>query len=233
MLQPKVVIKFALIATAVYSILTWTWPVFEPAYARFFRGFGNVTFSQFWFWPQAGVDFLDLTSDGLRAKVNTKLPAPLPEGFELPKGQGVTDTLLILKNRNVPAVPGFLRTSSRLIGYTPTAVLFSLALATPIAWSRRWWLLFWGMILLHITIAVRLTALLLDTGFADPDKAYALLHPGGFMRDLIERAGVILADNPTFAYIVAVFVWIVALFLLQLWYEWREQRAEARNLGRR
>jgi hypothetical protein len=46
------------------------------------------------------------------------------------------------------------------------------------------------------------------------------------VRDLIERAGVILADNPTFAYIVAVFVWIVTLFLLQCWYEWRESRRE-------
>ena len=59
------------------------------------------------------------------------------------------------------------------------------------------------------------------------------MKPGNFMRDLIERAGVILADNPTFAYIVAVFVWIVSLFLIQLYYEWVDKRREARNRGER
>lgn len=235
MLQPKVVIKFSLIATAVYAVLSWTWPMFAPAYARYFQGFGNVAFSQFWFWPQGEVDFLDLKlePDALRRKVNVKLPAPLPDAFKLPKAAGVVDTLMILKNRDVPAVPGFVRTSSRLIGYTPTAVLLSLVLATPIAWKRRWWLLFWSMLLVHVVVAIRLTALLLRAGFADPQKQYALFHPGALMQDLIHRGGVILADNPTFAYIVAVFVWIAAFFLVQLWYEWVDKRRDAKNRGER
>ncbi len=226
MLKRSAVIWFSLIAIVVYSALTWAWPSFENLYTAHFRAVGNIAFSQFWFWPNAKVDFLDLKSETLRAQVNAKLPANLPDGFELPKPQGVSDTLMILRNKNVPGSAGFLRTSSRLIGYTPTAVLFSLVLATPIAWKRRWWLLFWGMIVVHVAVVVRLTALLLDAGFADPSKKYALFEPGRFMADIIDRADLILADNPTFSYVVAVFVWVLVLFLIQCWYEWRPDRSK-------
>ena len=215
MLERKAVTRFSVIAILVYAVLTWTWPTFDHLYARHFRAVGNIAFSQFWFWSNAKVDFLDLNSETLRREVNTRLPASLPDDFQLPQAGGVADTLMILKNRDTPLKPGFLRTSSRLIGYTPTAVMLSLCLATPIAWRRRWWLLFWGMILVHLAIVVRLTALLLDAGFADPAKAFAIFRPGKFMADVIARADTILADNPTFSYNLSVFIWVVLLFLIQ------------------
>ena len=137
MLQRKAVTRFSVIAIVVYSALTWAWPSFEHLYTAHFRTVGNIAFSRFWFWSNAKVDFLDLKSETLRAQVNAKLPGKLPDGVELPKPTGDMDTLLILRNKDVPASLGFLRTSSRLIGYAPTAVLFSLVLATPIAWKRR------------------------------------------------------------------------------------------------
>lgn len=226
MLKRKAVTRFSIIAIVIYSALTWAWPSFEHLYTAHFRAVGNVAFSQFWFWSNAKVDFLDPKSKTLMIDVKAKLPGALPDSFELPKPQGVKDTLMILKNRDVPGTAGFLYTSSRLVGYTPTAVLFSLVLATPIAWKRRWWLLFWGMIVVHVAVVVRLTALLLDAGFADPSKKYALFEPGWFMADIIDRADLILADNPTFSYVVAVFVWVLVLFLIQCWYEWRPDRSK-------
>ena len=226
MLQRRTVTRFSVIAIVVYSTLTWAWPSFEHLYAAHFRAVGNIAFSQFWFWPNAKVDFLDPKSELLRAQVNAKLPVNLPDGFELPKPQGVRDTLMLLKNGDVPATAGFLYTSSRLMGFPPTAVLISLVLATPIAWKRRLWLLFWGVIAVHAAIIVRLTALLLDAGFADASKKYALFRPGEFMADIIGRARVILADNPTFSYVIAVFVWVFVLFLVQCWYEWRPGRSK-------
>ncbi len=227
MLEPKAVIRFSLIAVVVYGALTWTFPSFERAYASYFRTVGNAAFSQFWFWSHARVDFVDLQSETLLRKVNAKLPAKLPLGFKLPAASGVTDTLMILKNSRTPAFPGFLRTSSRIIGYTPMAVLIALIAATPVAIKRRFWLMFWGMLVIHGAIVIRLTVLLLDAGFADPTKKYAIWHPGPFMTDVVNRARVVLADNPTFAYVVAVFVWIFVLFCVQAWYDWRPDRKKS------
>jgi len=227
MLQRRAVIWFSAIAIVVYAALSlaWAWPPFERAYTAYFRAVGNVAFSQFWFWPNAEVHFFDLKSETLRTQVNAKLPANLPDHVELLKPHGEVDTLLLLQNNHVPGTPGFMRTSSSMIGFAPTAVLIALALATPIAWKRRWWLLFWGLIAMHLAIVVRLTALLLNAGFADPAKKYALFHPGGLTADIIARTRVILADNPTFSYVVAVFIWVLVLFLLQCWYEWRPGRS--------
>lgn len=220
-MEPKVVIRFSLLAAIVYAALTWTYPSLDRTYAAYFRGVGNTAFSQFWFWSHARVDFLDLHSDTLLRDVNARLPGKLPEDFTLPTASGVNETLMILKNSHAPAHPGFVRTSSRLIGYTPTAVLIALVAATPLALRRRFWLMVWGLLLVHAAIVIRLTALLLDTGFAEPTKPFAVWRPGPIMSDVINRADVILADNPTFAYVVAVFVWILVLVCVQAWYEWR------------
>lgn len=227
MLEPKAVIRFSLIAVIVYGALTWTFPSFERTYAAYFRSVGNAAFSQFWFWSHAKVDFVDLQSETLLHEVNAKLPAKLPDHFKLPAASGVTDTLMILKNSQVPAFPGFVRTSSRIIGYTPMAVLIALIAATPLAIKKRFWLMFWGMIVLHGAVVIRLTVLLLDAGFADPTKKYAIWRPGTFMADVVDRLRVVLADNPTFAYVVAVFVWIFVLFCVQAWYDWRPDRKKS------
>lgn len=235
LLPPKAVARFALIAIVVYAVLTWAYPSFQRAYAATFRSFGNAAFSQFWLWSEASVDFIDLQADDLTAQVNAKLPAALPRGFQLPRAEGVRDTLLVFKNRNTPANPGFLRTSSRIIGYTPSAVLFSLVLATPIAWKRRGWLLLWGMALVHLLILFRLTALMLHTGFANSEKAYALFRPGAFVSDAIARINTVFADNPTFAYVAPVFLWLMVLLGFEVWStvrtKWND--AAAKNAAKR
>jgi len=144
----------------------------------------------------------------------------------LPRAEGVRDTLLVFQNRTTPASPGFLRTSSRVVGYVPTAVLVSLVVATPVGWKRRGWLLLWGIALVEVFIVLRLTALMLHTGFADADKAYALFRPGPFAADVIARCHTVLADNPTFAYVAPVFLWLIVLLGFEIWaslrHRWRE-----------
>lgn len=218
MFPPKTVLKFGIIAAIVYSVLTLGWHSLnlKNAYAPWFRGFGNVAFSQFWFWSQATVEFIDAEAPDLNERVNGVLPGRLPEGFQVPGAQRDRDTLLVLMNRNAPGTPGFFRTASRITGYAPTAVMISIALATPIIWRRRLWTLGWGLVLIHAFILARLTIILLHAGFAVPDKAYALFRPGPFMRDVLKRADVVLADNPTFSYLVPVFFWVMILFGFQI-----------------
>lgn len=216
MLQHKAVIRFAIFFMVIYTVLTLLQSTMERTYASCFRSFGNVMFSQFWIWPEGQVHFIDLFSPDMRDQVNATLPAALPAQIKLPKPEGVQNTLLVLKNRNTPANVGFLRTSSRIIGYTPTAMLISLILATPAHWKKRLWILFWGMLLVHMFIALRLTVYLLYSGYA-ADKPYAIFHPGSLMMDILGRAKTILADNPTFSYLASVFLWLIVWITMQIW----------------
>ena len=220
MFQPKTVAKFAAASIAVYIVLTLGWHKLglERAYRPWFRTCGNVAFSQFWFWSQASVRFLDARSRDLRDKINRVLPGPLPEDQDMSplSAQGERDTLMVLLNRNAPGSPGFFRTASRVVGYAPTAMLVSLALATPVGWKRRLWTLLWGLVLVHLFIVFRLTIVLLHVGFAASGKAYALFEPGPLLLDLLKRGDQVLADNPTFSYLVSVFFWIAILFAFQV-----------------
>jgi len=123
-------------------------------------------------------------------------------------------------------VPGLLRTSSRIIGYTPTAVMFALALGTPVAWKRRGWVLVWGMFLVHVFILVRLTVLILNGGFADGAKRYALFRPGPFMTNVLDRVDVVLCDDPTFSYLVSGVLWVLVLIGFEIWTSFRARRAK-------
>ena len=91
-------------------------------------------------------------------------------------------------------------------------MLIALVVATPLSWSRRGWALLWGLLLTHVFIALRLTLTLAAGGFAVPDKAYALFHPGAFWQRILTGGQNVLSDNPTVSFVVPVFIWfLVAL----------------------
>lgn len=215
MLQPRAIAKFAILATAFYAALTFSprlWPSLQQGYASVFRFGANTFFSQFWLWPQARVAFLDLNSDDLIGDINALIPGEMPDGFKAPLPGAEKDTLMVLVNRRTPGSIGMLRTSSSLMGYVPVALLIALVLATPMRWSRRGWAVLLGLLLIQFFIAVRVSVLLLHNGFAAMEKPYALFRPGPFVRGVLARANEVLADNPTFAYVGTVCVWLIILF---------------------
>jgi len=160
-----------------------------------------VVFARFWFWPDAGVRFLNLKS---------LVPGDLAPGTPTIEATGTFDTLMELRNRGAPQI-GYLRTSSRYVGYGPAVVVIALVLATPIPWSRRWWALFWGMVWIHIFIVLRVTLTLTANGFA-ADKKYALFHPSPLWSDVLARVESLLSDDPTVSFVVPAVIWfLVAL----------------------
>lgn len=96
-----------------------------------------------------------------------------------------------------------------LVAATPTPEQFAKNMKTRVV------VLIVSLLLVHLFIMVRISALVLNQALADPSKSYALFRPGNFMRDLIGRADTILADNPTFAYVAPVFVWLLSLLLIE------------------
>ena len=230
MLPSKTVARVALLVVVVYGALAIAprvWPAWERGYAHLFRSGGNALFSRFWFWPEARVRFLDLRSATLAGEIGAATGGTLPADFIPPKPTRDQDTLLVLTNRAARGSVGMLRTGSRMMGYVPAAVLLALIAATPLPWSRRGWALAWGLFLVHVLIAARLTALVAHSGFAAPGKAYALFDPGPLARSVLARVDEVLADNPTFAYVAPVLLWMLILLSLEVWATWRGRRTVA------
>jgi hypothetical protein len=205
----RTVLKIFLYLAVWEAVLLGPWPGLEPGYAWGFRKFGNAVFYRFWVWSDGKVRFLDAAN--IR-------PQDLPPGVTPPKAEGERDTLMVLENRRVPIEiysAGFLRTSSRLVGYWPTAVFLGWVLATPTSWRRRLWALFWGMLLVHAFIAFRLS-LTLALGFSG-DKPHALFHPGPQALELLGKLVSITLDDPPVSFVVPTFIWFVLLFRPSQW----------------
>lgn len=223
MLPPKRLGRFFFVALAGYAVVMAPWPGLERGYASLFRGMGNVVFARFWVWRDGSVRFLDLYSSHLKSDVGAVVAGRLPSDFTPPPPDHIKDTLMILINRRTPGLIGQLCTSSRYIGYEPIAVLIALVAATSLPWSRRAWALLWGMLLVHLFVAFRVTLTLTASGFA-ADKKYALFDPSPFWTGVLTRVESVISDNPTVSFVVPVFIW----FLVALRYSERSAAAQPR-----
>ena len=225
MLEPKRIVRFTLLFVVSFGILMGVRQWVAQPYANLFRWGGNVAFSRFWFWGDARVRFLDLKAADLRDQIEHDLrrhvreamglpadPAAvrLPPSFTPPPPRGVKDTLMLLWNRSTPNF-GALRTSSRMIGYSPTIVIIALFLATPTSWRRRGRGLLWGLLLIHAFVFLRLS-LTIATNFAGT-KSYALFHPSEFWMGVLTKVEEVVVHNPTCYLAVAVVIWLLVCFL--------------------
>jgi len=232
------ILRLVMVAGGLYAIavcLVTYWSPWNRAYQYFFRSFGDVVFSQFCLRPHASVRFLDLDSPTLIGDIRSAaLPHTLPAGFPVPERDQIQDTLMVLKNTGLdhPGI-GLLRTSSRPIGYWPTAIIVALALATPWEWKRRRWVLFWGFTLTHAFIAARLSIFLLKGGFADASKRFRLFEWSEFWFANLKRIDEVINDDPAINFIMPVVVWMVALIGIDLWRSWRDRAAAAPRRTRR
>ena len=216
MLQARTITRFALVVTAIYFALalpariSTTW---QACHSATFRYCGDAFFSQFWFWTDAHVRFFDARSESLRSDINLAMPGELPPGVSTPVPSGAQDTLLLLLNGRTPGEIGMLLTSSDLMAYLPLTLTAALILATPMRWSRKGWALLWGLLLTQVFVFVRLTVLLLHHGYAAAGKRYALFEPGSLFSSGLRRADEILADNPTFAFVAPVGIWLFVILV--------------------
>lgn len=209
MRPPERLGRFILIFVAVYVVLMVPWPGLQRGYAAFFRGMGNTALSgSFWLWPRANVQFLDLHSENPIGDLARVTPGTLPSNFQIPQPSAIKDTLMVLSNRDVPATFGLVRTSSRYLGYGPTAMFLALILASPLAWRRKKWSLLVGLLLIQMFILMRVSLTALVNGFA-VDKPYAIIHPGAFWSGALSKTETLFSDDPTVSFVVPVCVWFL------------------------
>ncbi len=212
----KRIIQLAVVFALVYGGLMFLRTPLADAYACLFRAGGNVAFSRYIFWGDGSVCFVDLRLPRaqLFAEIDRNTFGMLPLKTQLLKPKGAFDTLMLLKNRSKKKGFGMLRTSSRMVGYTPTAVIVALFLATPTVWRRRLWGLLIGLVLVHGYIFVRLSIDLAtgEWGFGS-SKPYALFSLGDFWSGILTRVSEVVAENPTVYLGVSVFLWLLVNIL--------------------
>lgn len=209
-MQPSKLIRAFFLLLVYSAVLLAPWPGVGQAYGWCFRSLGNTAFFWFGFWPDGNVSFLDLNSPTLRDDIDRVSPGPLPKTFRPPSPTTSKDTLMVLRNRNVATFTQ-LRTSSRILGYWPAALMVALTLATPLSWKKRGWALLWGLLFVHVFVVFRLSLTLAANGFA-LDKPYALFSPSPFWMDALNRCEQVAVENPTVSFMVPAMIWFLVAF---------------------
>jgi len=128
--SPRILFGFLGRFALLYGLLIIPWPGFNAAYARFFRGLGDLTFAH---------------ESGKRLVRFEPVPAELHH---------VLGTRIVLANRdqidrNGNGLVKYLELDTRGVGWVPTALLVALVLASPVSLRRRCWALLWGLGAVH------------------------------------------------------------------------------------
>jgi hypothetical protein len=132
MLKLKPILVFACGCLLIYGLLIVPWPGAKPLYASYFRSLGWLVFAGHG--DQRMLEFQPLND---------------PEHHWPPN----FDTAIIMGNRDMQSMGGgqrfMLTVDAWQMGWTPTAFLAALTLASPVSWRRRSWALLWGLLLVH------------------------------------------------------------------------------------
>lgn len=217
MWAPKKIIQFAVVFAVLYGSLMALRTPLSPAYEYLFRAGGNLAFIQYLTWDEGSVRFINLNQSmpDLRRDVDFNTYGTLPTNKAILKPKGVFDTLMLLRNRAQMGHFGMLRTSARMVFYTPLAVILALFLATPVRWRRRLMGLGIGLVLGLIYIYARLAIDLAtgEWGFASA-KDYALFKLSDFWAGVLTRVSEVVAENPTVYLGISVFIWLLVNLII-------------------
>lgn len=182
----KPILFFCAKVLALYALLAAPWPGLRESYGAAFRYSCGMVFGTFG--PQGIVRF-----------------RPMTAGYEM------QDTEIEMVNRRGGGQRiGY---NARYAGYLPTAMFISLVISTPLPWKRRLSAMFWGLLLVHAFILLRVWLLLLfefrtgsPVGFYDLSGAARLM-----LRILVEGVSV----SPVTSCMVPVVLWILTTFRRQ------------------
>ncbi len=182
---------------------------------RVYESYGNL------FRTAANSTFKSMGEDGFTrfcAAKNTEAGCVPQDAVErvarLRKATEEADSLIVLGARDARGSYGFIRTSSQIVGYYPTALVLVLFLATPILWRRRLLLGFFALIPANLFIAFRIYVFL-RTEFTvvkvTESKQYAQYVTSPFWLHFLNELQKVLTSQITASFVAAVFVWVMVL----------------------
>lgn len=194
----RFVAVFFLRLAVFYALLMAPWPGLRGAYGTYFRACANVAYRY-------------IGSDGVVRFL--PLSPPTADG----------DTKMKLGNRETRAIRR-VGIDSRRIGYTPTAFLIALILATPVVWTRRGKALVGGLILIHAYMILAVGVVLLKWFSADHPVALVEFTP--FWRQMLLNAVQVLVFAPFTWVAVPTAVWILVTFTRDDWQKLTRKRSQ-------
>ncbi len=180
-MQTRRIVGFFLRFLIVYAVLMALWPAVGDVYGSLFRTGGKSLFGPF---PSSG-----------------------QVRFEhLPDAEGMNDTRIWVRRPGLRKWRRF-RVSSRHMGYLSTALLTGLLVATPLPWRRRTRAIIWGLLVVHVFIALR-QGIVVAYGLHLNTGVPQMLRDPYWSNPL--RIGVeFLAGGPGSSCIAAILIWIL------------------------
>jgi hypothetical protein len=179
----------------VFGLLAVPWPGWRETYARYLRKSATA-------------------ACGLFDSKHTIVFAQSPFGYKS------IDTVICVANRERLAV-GWSKQiayevfNSRMSAYFPTALVIALVLATGIGWRRRLCALVWGLLWIHVFIAILLGLMIAFTITINPQLGLYEISP--FWQNIVSflRQFFVVRNGARFA--TAVLIWIVVTFRRDDW----------------
>ena len=180
----RIGIFFAL-CLLIYAVLVIPWPGVMTAYRACFCGAGNALFA----------------SVGHGGSVT----------FEsIPSAMHEKDTRLTIRSSRLPGAAVPMEIDSAYLGYRPIAFLVALTLATPVAWRRRWRALLWGLVLVNVFVAVRVSLPIIDV--LSRGDAFSVFAPGPLLKGVLGKLTLVLFRAPATTYTAPAFIWLLVTF---------------------
>ena len=177
------ILKFLLIFFAAFVILIVPWPGARSSYAAVYRWIGNMC---------GGRIFSVVSATSIRFE-------PLAPGdIEDQEGR---DTKVTFHHRPTGArmsMPG----STRFQGYTPTAFVIALILASPLPWTRRLGALVIGVLLVTVFVALRQCVFIVSV----------IYRPEGFVATFRDFAYWVFVESFAGVFVIPLVIWLIATF---------------------
>jgi hypothetical protein len=175
----------------IYGLFIVPWPGAKKIYGSYFREINDAVFVQ-----ETGPRALQFN--------------PLDDSRHIwPRN---FDTSIILANRDLPDVAGkprafLLTVDSWQMGWTPTAFLMALIVATSVPWRRRFWAIGWGLLWVHGFI-------LLTVGIFiwNESTRLSLVTLTPFWKGIANRVEELALDPVGPSFLAATLIWILVTF---------------------
>ncbi|MBT8484462.1 MAG: hypothetical protein HKO59_01340 [Phycisphaerales bacterium] len=175
------IVVFLVKAIVLYAVLTAAWPLVDGVYQAMFRFGGSMVVPSYG--PGVTIRF-----------------QPLPEADKY------VDTLVHIQNKRNGGASR-MKLSARYLGYTPTAILIALVIATPLTWRRRGRALLWGLPIVCVLVALRILLHVCE----DLDTI-RVIQVDGFLESVMNLARNAVSRSTFTWYVMPVVVWILVAF---------------------